>query len=1319
MYHDHDFHPEPPAHTHEPGQTPQSYPLNPNHNHPGYAPPPPMPECSPVPPPIPPVRYVPGMNVQEQLGNMAERVNIAIGRWNEIQRNCYAALDQVVGAAVNNDVYYSPDEVRVSTGYSDDMSCSYVIVEAKACDRSGRPIFCHLRPAYNSETNSGATENIQDVSFVTSAQMVMTAFQAGEPRWKGTSIFNGNPGNSAPDDTVWVAGWNRNGTLRFFPGDASLDVMRQNRMVNCIGPVFPILSDGKPFTEVLESMGSNPGAIQAMGWKSYNGNKVFFSCSMYDNPGMSPESVAKILQHMGVTNAVITSYQTAPVNDGGTMAIEEAPVNAATGGLTFLGQLMTAPENWEIPSNPAMWVISKRPPKGWRNSFTTEVADIVQKLGSTNNTLNSITGQMDILKEALQNVENDTAQNAADIAEAKADIENLQTNVQGIEERLSTAEDTVAKNTADIAELTSKLNGEISTREQQYQELKQANENEKNEREAADRVLDSKIRAEKSARESADTILQNNISEEANIRASEDDKLRAEIDSEAKTRAEADRNLQSAIEAEQSARSTKDSEHDARMDAIAAKESKDVAELDQKIADAKDDLENQINDITSGNALPVASKEQKGIMQVGDGLKVEDGVVSVIGGGTGGVDIQQGDGILITTPSEGVREIAIDTDVVATKSELDALEENVSNLGTKVSEIDETVSGMEERVGNLETEQTSTDSRLESLEDDSANKGRQIQEIQSDISGLKDGSELPIATTEKLGVIKVGANLSISPDGTLSASAGEGGGGNTIAQGEGIKVDFSAETNVATVSLSDDTITKLTEIDNKANNSELEQLKNELNEKASTETVNKLQDELNNKANQSTVEELSNKVDEKASQTDLDELKDEVEKKADTSALDELKEEMEKKADSSSVSDLNSKLDDLEKEVQNLPTAEEVDKELDKKANADEVQQQEEKLAQLETGLDEKVAKSGDTMTGALQLNSGLVLATADGTVVGNVGVTQDGVMTINGVSLADIIVRGVKNPEVANDAANKQYVDTQIGEVSETANNANVAAAEAASAAAEAKTAADEAKQASEGGPFLPLSGGNMDGPIRLNTPNYESGLLGAYGDLGINIMSEAMAGGSNPGTSAQLNLMFKGTSEHPQFPSAISLESASSYVGLHPIRPEEYPDPNSVTGALRIFGVADPRYPSEAANKRYVDEHSGGGGGEFKLKYLKSYSLKTNGFTVITNSLPTPYKQIYFASVKVYGTFFNTNCTGEGSGVLVNIHEAAIPGVQVPQGLSMPMRPNGSNDVTIKGTAFCNITNSDTIRVSCEAGNQTGNIGDVTFSIDLYTIE
>lgn len=739
------------------------------------------PEPTIVPPPIPPVRYIPGMNVQEQLCNMAERVNVAVDRWNHIQADCYRALDQVVGAAVNNDVYYSSCEVKYSKGYSEEAACEYSLVEAKAVDSAGRPIFCRLRPAFNNTTNSGARELITQASFVTSAQMCITAVQASESFWAGDSLFNCNPGAGAPDDTVWICGWTRNGVLRFFRGDVGQEVLRQNRMVDCIGPVFPVLKDGQFFEEVVGSMGEEKGSIQAIGWKKMNGNKVFLSCGAYDQPGMSPQAVAKILQGMGCTTAVITSYQTAPVgaydstpigagtielsgtNPGNTGAVE---VPGMTGGMTFVGKLTDAPLQWSIPSNVAVWVISKRPPRGWRNAFTTEVADVVQKLGNVDNTLSSIMGQINGGNQDIAQLKNQVQKNTNDIANINAIVGTFDERLEDVEASTAVLEVDVATLKTQVSTLDSRLTSETA------------------ERKAADAALDAKIATETSQRIAEDTLIRSELAQETADRQAADAALKVEITQESQTRAEADRNLQAAIEAEQSARATKDTQHEARMDALEAQEEKDFAAVQEELDKIKD-----------GSSLPIATTEQLGVIKVGRNLTVEeDGTLNATGGGSGqAFEVIAGNGITVekdtdtgdVTVSANIEQIIVDTgiddvqtDIDRISGELDAVKEKDTAQDTAIAEntqkntVQDTAiqantqknTEQDTAIGELQQSDSAQDTEIAGLKEKNEEQDGRIEALENKSFTLEP------ATTEKLGGVIVGNGLDVNTDGNLSVA---------------------------------------------------------------------------------------------------------------------------------------------------------------------------------------------------------------------------------------------------------------------------------------------------------------------------------------------------------------------------------------------------------------------------------------------------------------------------------------------------------------------------------------------------------------------
>lgn len=1111
--------------------------------------------CSVVPPPIPPVRYVPGMNVQEQLCNMASHVNTAINRWNQIQADCYKALDQVVGAAVNNDVYYAPDEVRFMEGYSEDAACSYSIVEARAVDRSGKPIFCHLRPAYNNETNSGAQENITDVSFVTSAQMVITAFQATEVRWKGASVFNCNPGNSQPDDTVWVAGWNRNGVLRFFRGDVGQDTLRQNRMVSCIGPVFPVIKDGAPFTEVLGSLGETPGSIQAMGWKP-NGNKMFFSCGVYDQPGMTPTQVMKVLQGFGCSTAVITSYQTQAatawdatpiagtdntVPEGGGEVIT-AP--GLTGGMTFLGRLSAAPLQWNIPANAANWVISKKPTGGWRNAFTTEVANVVQNMGSQENKMNSILGQLKGENEDISKLQYQVTQNTDNISKLQITVGGFDTRITSLEKNLDEVQNSVQG-------ISTQLESEIQLRDQQYKEITDKAAQEQAEREAGDAALRAAINQEVSARESGDRVLQSGINTEASERRAADTALKADIEEEATTRANADRNLQAAIEAEQSARSTKDTQHEARMDALQA-----------EIEKNKQDTDQALEGITDGSSLPLASSTNVGVIKVGRNLTVEaDGTLNAEGG-SGGDSIVAGPGIKVQPNTSGQKVVSIDEAVVVNEDQLATTNSNVTKNANAIDAINQKQAETDTEISGLTTRVETSEDNITNITNDMTELTDKMTAVESDITGIKNGSALPIASATTLGAFKVGANLSISTDGTLSASGGGEGGGETVAQGAGISVTHDDETHVATVALDAATQTTLASVADKADKATVEELQTTVAGKADKSVVDSLNDTVTTQGQ--TIQNHSTRL-------------DSVESTANTAA--------------SGVSALNSSVTALTATVstntQNIDanstaiasTNETITKlQGDVEAIDDTATAAMDHAASAEEEAAKKVNKAGDTMTGNLgvprvNLTSGGNTASGLTASIGSVnyaGQTSPATITqINKSSGTASVLRGVDAAESDTDVTPKAYVDTQDDAVRSVAQAANVAATEANQNATEAKGTAQQALTAASS--KVSKAGDSMTGKLGVVPgiiTNYNQGLIidstEDAGELiadGVQIMATTEQAGSN--------IRHVTTIKQALYPGAGGDIS---------------------TNLTKLKGLANPVYAHDAANKQYVDSKAGG---------------------------------------------------------------------------------------------------------------------------------
>lgn len=495
----------------------------------------PMPKhCGgPLPAPIPPLCIVPGMNSQEQMCHVINKTNECIGRWNAIQENCYDALNKCVGAAVSNGVYYDCGEVKLVNGYSEDDNCPYSYVRIKAVDKAGKPIYMRLKPAYGNTGNNGARQSMQDASFIYSANTIITAINPADGTWSGPAIMDGCPveyTQSAGIEGSVIYGFNRGGAMLCFDMAVTIETLKQCRMVNAIGPGIQILKDGE-ITAAAEKL-TTAASIQAIGYKASCGEKVFFSCGKEDALGMQGVNVARALKNMGCTTAVITCLQPAyPDITGSTYVGKREAVTPAadavqqksglTGGAMFLGRQLNAPLEWQMPYNQAFWFVTKKPQRGFRNDFTTEVADLTQSLGgnvnnmaNVNNTINGI--KVDILEatQKVEKLEGQVAGIADDVAEITTRLDTLEPKVDAIEE-----------NVAQLQECCKTV--------QEYMVTETA------ERKAADADLATRItnvqtaiQEEATARNDADNRLIEAIQNEASARATNDAKLDTKIDSE-------------------------------------------------------------------------------------------------------------------------------------------------------------------------------------------------------------------------------------------------------------------------------------------------------------------------------------------------------------------------------------------------------------------------------------------------------------------------------------------------------------------------------------------------------------------------------------------------------------------------------------------------------------------------------------------------------------------------------------------------------------------------------------------------------------------
>lgn len=1173
-----------------------------------------------VPPPIPPVRYVPGMDVQEQLMHMANHVNVCVDRWNQIQANCYAALDKVVGAAVSNDVYYEPDEVRFSTGYSSADGSTYEIIECKPVDKAGRPIRLQLQTAFNAG-NPAVRQSITDKSFVASGNAVITAVSPAV-EWRGLCMIHGNPvATNEPQEGDWLCGWTKRGVLRLLPAtETTVESACRNQIVNCIGPVIPIVMNGKP-TQVAADYPAEPGAIQAIGWKQCNGNKVLFSCGFQDEPGCTVKNVADLLVSMGVTTAAVTCYMNAygSGNMGPFVKAAEAakPLNnmaavnnvvgqaenvhnnvgvvpepwvdqydklsstvslGLTGGMTYIGKLADRPLQFQIPQNSAFWVVTKRPTKaGWPNRWTGEIADICQRLGMNATELESVQGKIDIEQIQILDLQNRVGKLEENDRTQDAAIADHENRISDIEERLTTAEGNITKLFDDLADETAaRIAGdeELAERLAAETDARIDGDNKLN-----DRVnqLRTALTEEITARNQADQDLSNAILNEVNARIAGDTALSTKIDMTKMT-------LENIIAKETADRVSADEDLQEQIDALGKDVSKINLKTGQGLRETVSSTGERKIEVYAGPGLRFNALGQVA-PNIGPGLQIVDGrlipkvsdcftineegeltmsccdnsKLPIAGVGVDyGVDAQTGDVILNMTPPK-------DGDIGGVKA----------GAGVTIAP-DGTISANGGGGGEAYTLPPATKTTL----------GGVIvgDNITVDDNGKISASSdyvLPVASPTVLGGVKVGKNLNIDQNGVLNADIPDApaGTGDIVLAGAGINVVKDSSVATATVSLSVETQGTLAQVgdnknaidalDSKVDNVQKSTVSNTLFQttvQGINQNVTKLQGDVD--AAQTTADQAN------AAATEAANIANEAKETADNAAaafVNALPLSGGTMTGDISFATPAARSEGGKPTVKGLPMPTEPD-EVANKAYVD----------QAVSGADTSglMPKSGGTFTGTVTMGSGAKL-------------------------------NGITTPENESEAANKGYVDSlkpDIAAAQTTAEAASSKADAAASSAAtasqtatqalaaanEAKTSADtvsdtaeaaltaanEAKTAVEGGPFLPLSGGTVSGLLTIG---------------------ESKSFYASP---QQIQFLYSKQSNNTPFEFSDTTHKAIEFNAVKGtnrayLGPVPY---NDTSKQLRMtVSVPAPTVWSDAANKKYVDDAvagvSGGSGSYLPL--------------------------------------------------------------------------------------------------------------------------
>lgn len=1035
----------------------------------------------PLPPPIPPVRYVPGMNVQDQLCNMADRVNTSIHRWNEIQAECYAALNKVVGAANASPVYYG-EEVRCEPGYDSASGCNYTVVFAKKCDCAGNPIKVKLATAYESLTNSGAMEDISTLSFQKSAQVAISAIPFDKNTWEGPVIVDGTPGSGTENENISTLGFTCNGVMRILPGDTTNKQLCQYKIENAIGPVIEIVRDGAGIGQ-----GDVRGSLQAIGYRSCDGMRIFLSCGCVEEPGMSIKHVTDVMVKYGCTTAAITSFEPS----------DSTAVNHA--GMTYIGSLTDVTIDYKMPKGAAFWYIAK--PMCNKSGFEQDIANTQQYLGMFDSELKNIMGGITgvDLKDMAGTVEEHTKH----LEEVDGKIVELTTQVEGVRNDLTSLQNRVDGIAADLSqEVNDRING--------------------------------------------DNDLSRRISEEEDARIAADEALQNAVDSEAESRDSMDQNLQQQINTLTAGTGLPTATR-TRKGAIIVGENLTITPEGKLSAEPGVDIQ-------AGRGIIVNKVGKINTISVDDTIATKSDLTPL---NEAVEDLT--DRVTVTEQEikdDGDEIAAIQTEITSIKNSIDSIQTETGDIGTaldcKVSKAGDTMTGgltaptvtitdslsvkkVVSDSGAVEFVDASTTARdasatpviLKGVNEpvdntDAANKNYVDGEVQSVTDAVAGGSILPIATAEKAGIVRVGANLSISPDGTLSASTSSEG-GTSVAAGDGISVVNDEETKVSTVSLNEETKNTLNNVASKADASALAALQSTVDaNKAITDANTQNIDAINTTVG-------GHSADITKLQTDLQSVDDTATEAMRVATDAETKAgQAETKADSA---------------VDAANTA---------KTSAETA------LSEAGQALQEvggKVNRAGDVMTGGL---------TAPYLTVSDVKIQEKRVSDTSGPGLS---IHGVRNAGTTSDGSVSIWKDTQSGwNITDSTPSADAGSLMKLSVADPTQDTHAATKHYADG--KLSLSGGTMTGVIVTT-----SGFATADGIQTIQPI------GSSQFSGFRFNCEKTSTYQH------LEIRDSNSGKGIIVRANPGRSTGNVSSGTTVLSGVADPINAYDAANKRYVD--------------------------------------------------------------------------------------------------------------------------------------
>ena len=568
--HDHrkPFPPPPPYGPHPPAPLPPDYP----HFIPGDYCRPPVPAMPPVP------SVVEGESLYEAVNNCIDRVNVCMDTYNSVMAECYKTLHNLQRAAEENGAYYGPADVWTEEGYDADSSAKYFIIHKRHVDRRGQPIFMELGLAYDNATNSKIEQSIFSASKVKYADKIVVAQPKTEKGWYGKAIWHGAPIQADPAANLWTVGFTKGGFMRVYSNGTGVDTMLADTVFNAMGCSGVLIQDGALTSEMYYNQipDYNKQTSRVIMGQNIATGEVLILVTGHENDvnakGMTSIAAANILLQRGASIAVeLCEGESAAACDK--------------------GQLMFTPETKTVPTAYCFWYITRR--RFYKNDYERELAELMQNYGQciwegylNGEKIQDIAADLAAEIDRAQNAENNLdAAIKAEQARAEAAEGQLNTKIEAETTRAEAAEKALddkitaetERATAEEARLDAKIDAETERATGVEADLQQ---------QITEEVTRAKAREDEIASDLAD---------EVNRATLEENRLNGLITTETQRAKDAEATLQTNIDNEQQAREDADTALGGRIDALSSDVTQQITDFKTEVNGKLDSMESTIN----------------------------------------------------------------------------------------------------------------------------------------------------------------------------------------------------------------------------------------------------------------------------------------------------------------------------------------------------------------------------------------------------------------------------------------------------------------------------------------------------------------------------------------------------------------------------------------------------------------------------------------------------------------------------------------------------------------------------------------------------